>query len=108
MEMMRLEISLWLNYPSDLHSEEVSVSSSRYLFWGRIRAKQQSLHPPEGNFGRSRISLPSTMDSQLLCTSTSWSGGEDASRETVSAPSDVSSRNLFFHCLKMNPPAEEQ
>ena len=89
---------------SDLQSAEVSASSSRYLFWVRISAKQQSLHPPEGNLGKSRISLPSTIASQWVCNSTSWSGGDEASWHTRRLPSAVRSRNLFFHCLKINPP----
>lgn len=89
---------------NDLQSAAVSASSSRYLLWGRMRAKQQSLQPPDGNLGRSSISLPSTIASQLLCNSTSWSGGDDASWHTSRVPSAVRSRNRFFHCLKINPP----
>lgn len=90
-----------------LQSVGLSASSSRYLFWVRIRAKQLSLDPPEGNFGRSRTSLPSTIVSQLLCNSTIWWGGDRASWQTRRLPSAVRRRNRFFHCLKMNPPWEK-
>jgi len=90
--------------PPDLQSAGVSASSNKNLFWRRIRAKQLSLHAPDGSLGRSRISLPSTIRSQLLCNSTSWSGGDNASWYTRRLPSAVSRRNLLFHCLKINPP----
>lgn len=88
-----------------LQSSGLSVRSSRNLFCGRMRAKQQSLLPPGGNLGRSRISRPSAIDSQLVCSATTWSGGESASRHTSRLPSMVSTRYLSFHCLNMKPPA---
>lgn len=93
---------------SDQQSEGVSASSNRYLFCGRIRAKQQSLDAPEGNLGKSRMSLPCTIASQLLCKWIIWWGRDNASWHRRSLPSAVRCRNSFFHCLKMNPPGREE
>lgn len=93
---------------SDLQSAGVSASRSRYLSWVNMRAKQQSRLPPAGSFGRSSISLPSTMASQLLCKRTNWSGGAEAWWHTRRLPSAVRSKNRFFHCLKRNPPWQER
>lgn len=87
-----------------MQSSGLSVSSSKNLFCGKMRAKQQSLLPPGGNLGRSRISRPSAIDSQLVCRATTWSGGESASRHTNRLPSMVSTMYLSFHCLNMKPP----
>lgn len=91
-----------------LHSSGLSVRSNRNFFCGKMMAKQQSRLPPGGSLGRSRISRPSATASQLVCSDTTWSGGESASRHTRRLPSIVRTRYLSFHCLNMNPPAAEK
>lgn len=83
-----------------MHSSGLSDSRRRNLSWGRMRAKQLSLRPPEGKRGKSKISLPSTMDSQLLCSATTWSGGESASRHTIRFPSTVNTRGLIYKTMR--------
>lgn len=94
----------WTRLFAHLHSSGLSESRRRNLSWGRMRAKQLSLRPPGGKRGKSKISLPSTMDSQLLWSATTWSGGESASRHTIRFPSTVNTRYFSFHCLNMKPP----
>lgn len=95
---------------TDIHlqSSGLSESRSKNFSCGRMRAKQQSLRPPGGSRGRSRISLPSTMPSQPPCNTTTWSAGDSASRHTIRLPSTVSTRYLSFHCLNMKPPLSQQ
>lgn len=97
-------VRVFVSRGTHVQSSGLSVSSSKNLFCGKMRAKQQSLLPPGGNLGRSRISRPSAIDSQLVCRATTWSGGESASRHTNRLPSMVSTMYLSFHCLNMKPP----
>lgn len=90
-----------------LHSWVLGARNSRTLPSVRLSPRQLSLWAPSGRRGRSQISLPSRMASQLVPREMPSSAGELASGQTSRLPSTKRSRNFSFHCLKRKPPAKD-
>lgn len=91
-----------------LHSCESGARSSSVLPSLRDNPKQLLFCVPAGSLGISPSSMPSNIAWHRESNGISRSAEESASRDTRRLPSCVSWRYLSFHCLKRNPPMDEE